>query len=191
MKELWQIHDRISSFNFLPFGMYSIPEIRHYTECVSVYREIMNREFGIYYTRLIECLESQLSISVVTNDRLHYPGFHISTLKGMQNVNFHKDGFPYLYNLLDKSNLDFNHKLKPEIISIIVPIELPSSGGGLLFKSNDAINYFDYRVGSLLAWKGNISHSIKPFIPDSPTDMRITMQAHLVMLNDKEAHLFW
>lgn len=191
MKELWQIHDRISSFNFLPFGMYSTPDIKHYTDCVSAYREIMNREFGVYYTRLTECLESTLSVTLVDNDRLHYPGFHISTLQGMQTANFHKDGFTYLHNLIDKSRLDFKHKLKTEILSIIVPIELPLSGGGLLVKTNETIEYFDYRIGSLLAWKGNLLHSVKPFIPSDPDDLRITMQAHLVMLNDKEAHLFW
>ena len=191
IKELWQEHDRISSFNFLPFGMYSIPEIKQYTECVAVYRETMDTLFGTYYSRLIECLEKSLGVCILDNTRLHYPGFHISTLQGMQNVNFHKDGFPYLLELVDRSKLDLKHKLNTEILSIIVPIELPAGGGGILFKTNETINQFDYRIGSLLLWKGNMLHSAKPFKSNDTNDLRITMQGHLVMLNKTDAHLFW
>jgi hypothetical protein len=194
MKELWQEHDKISSFNFLPFGMYSVSNITQYTECVAVYRETMNNVFGTYYSRLIECLEQSLGVHILDNTRLHYPGFHISTMKGMQNANFHMDGFPYLLNLVDRSKFDFRSKLTckhNEIISIIVPIELPEDGGGLLFKTNEIINQIDYCIGTLLAWKGNVLHSAKPFKPNGTNDLRITMQGHLVMLNKTDAHLFW
>lgn len=169
MKKLWQEHDRISSFNFLPFGMYSIREMTQYTECVAVYRETMNNVFGTYYSRLIECLQQSLGVCILDNTRLHYPGFHISTLQGMQHANFHKDGFPYLSNLVDRSKFDLRSKLNRkhnDILSIIVPIELPADGGGLVFKTNETINQFDYCIGSLLAWKGHLLHSVKPFKPN-------------------------
>ena len=174
------------SFYMLPRGMYNIKQ--PYAEVVAEYNHLMIENFSVYYERIKDLLSAHYGISVAyAPDKLLMPGFHVfmpdkDTGMTYRLVNFHRDEFPALNNIVDRVG---------KIDSAIVPIKLPMSGGSLLWKDEqDTQHRFEYTPGQLALWPGEMFHSIAPFMCRHRLDGRITMQMHVNILEDS-AVVFW
>jgi hypothetical protein len=93
--------------------------------------------------------------------------------------NFHKDNFSYLSQITTPG----------PIVSMIIPISLPVTGGSLLYKTSDVTTRFEYSEGMLAQWASQILHSIEPFSL-TQNECRITMQMHL-NIRENEIAIFW
>ena len=196
-RDLWQTSN-IKSFYFFPLGLYSCFR-EYYKSNLKTYKILCNDLFGEYYTRLKNILEKTLMISLDYNDKLNFPGFHISNNYGMSEPNFHKDSFINLNEFFN--GRDKLYFANPKIISVVVVINTLKENTGLLirekinnFKFDSNYNYLDleieYTRGMLAMWSGETTHSIKPFLPSDSSDIRITMQCHIAIGN-KKGYIFW
>jgi hypothetical protein len=180
---------------FVPCSMYS-RDTKNYIQDVKSMRNLMKEHFFDYYQKIKDKLEKHFNLPVEYSAEVHYPGFHVFSLNNCQQGSypyyyFHKDNFPHLEYFTDAAD---------KIYSFIIPITLPESGGNLFytfdkkFKNDilvDGIDYkkFQYQVGSLNVWEGNLAHSIEPFqLKDG--QYRITMQFH-AGANSEKLFLFW
>jgi len=173
----------------LPPGLYSrLPN--QYKEDVVQYKNLMFDNFSRIYESIKLRLIKHFQVDLSYHPSTHYPGFHIFSLTegndyGEYNFyNFHKDGFPVLNKLIQYET----------IYSFVIPIELPKENGSLLYVTDDkqssgSYEKFQYRVGDLLIWHGNLIHSIEPFVLRG-NENRITMQFHVAISNDSGI-IFW
>jgi hypothetical protein len=175
-------------------AMYSSTEF-FYMINVKKFRPIMQEHFNVYYDKIKTKIEEIYNKPVCFLNKTNYPGFHIYALRENQpsssysSYNFHKDKFPLLQNFTDVG----------EIVSVIIPIAIPSSGGSLLYttqdhiiannKKPDNIIKLEYKPGMLAQWGGQIIHSIEPFHL-TETECRITIQMHL-NIKENEINIFW
>jgi hypothetical protein len=188
----WGSNNNISSFKFLPNGMYSCDQ-EQYSKEVTAQRSLMLDVFGDIYEKLVNELQATLNLQIFLNNKLHLPGFHISTRSGMSKPNFHYDGFKYLESIIEQDTWYMHNRellSAPKIISVILPICLPKSPSGLIYKFGKHQREFQYNTGALAIWPGSLLHSVKPFIIESDNEYRITMQSHLWCF-EKTAYLFW
>lgn len=194
VKYLWQC-TKIKYFNFFPYGLYSVP-FNVYQNNVLLYKSTMLNLFSDLYERIKFKLNELFQIEINYSEKFNYPGFHISNAYEMQNANFHTDDFKNLHLLaFGKDKLYFR---SPKIFSFIIPISLPLEGAGLLirntFLSDRQLLKYDsilnYELGMLAIWDGDMQHSIKPFKPTDELDLRITLQFHVAIANNK-GYIFW
>jgi hypothetical protein len=163
-----------------------------YTFNVREMKEIMYHNFSTYYEKIIETIEKEFGLPTEFNTDCQYPGFHIFVNKTDEQQeysthNFHKDIFPSLGNIMQVG----------DIISVIIPLSIPSVGGNLLYKLNAGplgINVSDpdifvYNTGDMIKWPNKLLHSIEPFTL-FPNERRITCQMHLNVLANKII-IFW
>jgi hypothetical protein len=177
----------------LPPGMYASSQFLYMIN-VKKFRPIMKEHFNTYYDKIKTKIEAVYNKSVVYLDKTHYPGFHVYALRENQPssygyYNFHKDKFSFLQNITDVG----------EIVSVIIPISIPSSGGSLLYttqdhipernKTPDEIIRLEYKPGILAQWGSDIIHSIEPFNLNE-NECRITIQMHL-NIKENEINIFW
>jgi hypothetical protein len=190
LRNHWQERSNISCFYFLPLGMYTCNK-EEYTEDVSKFRLLMYENFNDIYAKLINKLQKELTVEILTCNTVHLPGFHISSATGMSKTNFHRDRFKHLSQRIPRGGLSYKDRLmKPKILSIIVPISLSNSNDGLLYYDNETLKEIIYTNGMLAVWPGSVMHSIKPFTIQDQTKFRITMQSHLIQF-ENQAYLFW
>lgn len=191
---------KLRSYYHLPAGLYAC-DFDSYSSAVIKHRALMRSTFGDYHDRLVSSLTKALQLEIHYHHRVHYPGFHISA-ENTHTTNFHTDSFGFLHNLLaDHTSSQFDPNLpnhlkhramqKYTILSVLVPIATPQAGAGLLYKHNNQVCNFAYTVGALTVWPGMLPHSMKPFVPVSDTDIRVTMQCHLAITRRGPAYLFW
>ena len=196
-QQSWQTHPGHGQVSFFPFGLYSV-DIETYKKDLDFYKVLMYRLFEPYYTKILDFLKNRLQIEISFHDNLHYPGFHISNGQSMTKPNFHVDKFPNLKYCLDrKEAFYFNN---PKILSVILVINTLSKDTGLLLRNkvlSDAERFnlkydeiIEYKQGMLAMWDGDRQHSIKPFIPIDSYDIRLTMQCHIAISNNKGI-IFW
>ena len=196
-KQYWQTHPGHSQVSFFPFGLYSV-DIETYKKNLDLYKSLMYGLFEPYYMKLINFLHQNLELEISFHDNLHYPGFHISNSQPMVNPNFHVDKFPNLRYFLQKKEAFYFGN--PKILSVILVVNTLSKDTGLLlrnkvlsesdrhtFKFDD---FIEYKQGMLAMWDGERQHSIKPFIPKDADDVRLTMQCHIAISNNRGI-IFW
>lgn len=175
-------------------AMYSSTEF-FYMINVKKFRPLMQEHFNTYYDKIKSKIEEVYNKPVVYLDKTNYPGFHIYALRENQPsssydyYNFHKDKFPFLQHITDVG----------EIVSVIIPITIPSLGGSLLYttqdhipernKTPDLIVRLEYKPGILAQWGSDIIHSIEPFNLNE-NECRITIQMHL-NIKENEINIFW
>jgi hypothetical protein len=177
----------------LPPGMYSCTEFS-YMVTVKKFRPLMQEHFNAYYDKIKTKIEAVYNKPVVYLDKTHYPGFHVYVLRENQPssygyYNFHRDKFSFLQNITDVG----------EIVSVIIPISIPSSGGALLYTTQESVSNknvlpdeyvkLEYKPGILAQWGSDITHSIEPFNL-SENECRITIQMHL-NIKENEINIFW
>jgi hypothetical protein len=204
LKNLWKYTNNNIKENDLGFnsvttqmlspGMYASSEFLYMIN-VKKFRPIMKEHFNTYYDKIKVKIEEVYNKPVVYLDKTHYPGFHIYALRENQPsasygyYNFHKDKFPFLQHITDVG----------EIVSVIIPITIPSSSGSLLYttqdhipernKTPDDIVRLEYKPGILAQWGSDIIHSIEPFNLNE-NECRITIQMHL-NIKENEINIFW
>ena len=152
---------------------------------VKKFKPIMKEHFNIYYNKIKTKIEEVYNKPVSYLDKANYPGFHIYALRENQSIstydsyNFHKDNFSYLSQIT----------IPGTVVSMIIPISLPSKGGALLYKTDDVITRFEYSEGMLAQWGSQVLHSIEPFSLNE-NECRITIQMHL-NIRENEIAIFW
>jgi hypothetical protein len=193
LKSLWQylhhttnknLNSNVITTQMLSPGMYSR---QHFAYMISVkkFKPIMKEQFNTYYNKIKTKIEQVYNKPVIYLDKANYPGFHIYELSGNQSVskydcyNFHKDNFSYLSQITTPGS----------IVSMIIPISLPVTGGSLLYKTSDVTTRFEYSEGMVAQWGSQILHSIEPFSL-TQNECRITMQMHL-NIRENEIAIFW
>lgn len=194
VQQLWQ-RSKIKYFNFLPYGMYSIP-YDVYKSNVVIYKPIMLKLFSEFYEKIKFKLKEIFKVDIEYNDYANYPGFHISNEHEMKVPSFHIDKFNGLGSILKEKEKLYLDKYK--IFSFIIPISIPKEGAGLLIRNKfvgdktklEYDSVLDYQPGMLAMWDGNVQHSIKPFKPLNKNDLRITWQFHAAVFNNN-GYIFW
>lgn len=176
----------------LPAGMYS----KIYDSAgVEDSNAVMMEAFSDLYEKVRSRLEAHYKIPVVFHKSLQLPGFHVfsntnpNSTSRYDRVNFHKDAFDEIHY----------HMPVGRVESIIVPIELPVTGGSLKFNESRASSErfvlrdddqtFVYKQGTMSVWSGELYHSIGPFTL-GPNEYRITMQMHTNVTKEKVT-IFW
>ena len=196
LKSLWKSivpsKEQFILCSMLPAGMYSN---KYDSQGIVDSNMIMMGKFSAYYNKLKNTLASYYQRPVNFHPNLQLPGFHVfsntkDTTSFYSKVNFHIDFFKSIENYMVLGTME----------SIIIPIELPESGGSLIYNTtrprdsryvaNIATDErFNYTLGMIAVWPGNLMHSIGP-ITLSPTEHRITMQMH-INLTDRQGIVFW
>jgi len=175
-----------------------LPGLSHYKlpyynyESVKKIKSIMWTNFEPLYNKIQCTLENLFEIETYYSKSCHYPGFHIFTNENNNHSvydieNWHKDIFDI--TLLGKVGT---------IFSLNIPITLPKHNACLFYNNRlmlterQADNYkqFNYKIGSLNAWSGNIMHTMGVPFNLNDTESRITLQFHL-NVHDKRACIFW
>lgn len=176
----------------LPAGMYS----KNYDSAgVEDSNAVMMEAFSGLYEKVRSRLEAHYKIPVAFHKSLQLPGFHVfsntnpDSTSSYDRVNFHKDAFDEIHY----------HMPVGRVESIIVPIELPVTGGSLKFNESRASSErfvlrdddqtFVYKQGTMSVWSGELSHSIGPFTLE-PGEYRITLQMHTNVTKEKVT-VFW
>ena len=201
LKDHWKpISDQLEKSSqvvskILPAGAYS----DYFSEKeIANNNKLMFENFGLYYEKIRNRLSKYFNVPIGYSGKLQFPGFHIFLNNGTSqvfksNINFHLDRFPKLDKLVVFGKIE----------SIIIPITLPSSGGCLLYNSNGERNasnrykpripsdkVFNYTLGMMTTWPGDLLHSIGPFSLMDSSESRITMQMH-VNLQSNHGTIFW
>jgi len=168
------------SINFLPYGIYSV-EPSVYRQSVSSYTDIMCNNFSVYHDKIKLKLEEYFNLDINFDTKCHKVGFHIFGPGPLvyDIENFHCDAFTRFRDY--------------KIHSIIIP--LTDVDCGLMYKTDNKIEYFNYEPGTMYCWRGDLVHAIKPFSLDKD-EYRITMQMHLAIKHPKHIlqksnTLFW
>lgn len=178
----------------LPAGMYS----KQFDPAkVSANNTYMQENFSSLYEKIVKRLETHYQRKVEFHPDLQLPGFHVFSNTDPDNAsvfnrtNFHKDAFEELQYYIPVGNID----------SIIVPVDLPDTGGSLLYnqfrlvskdrytESMENDHVFNYTQGSMSVWDGNLTHSIGKFTLE-PGEYRITLQMHTNITKGKVT-IFW
>jgi hypothetical protein len=190
LKSLWFLSDnemfhKPSKLYMLPIGLYTVPfflNIEKYRNSTIEHKQIMLHNFEMYYNKIIKVVEEMFNKPVIYSDNLSVPGFHIFTYNVPNRkffLNMHRDTYCHDDDVL-----------KGKVYSLILPICLPKSGSGLIYKINNEQKYLKYNVGGLGVWDGNVEHSIDDFVLTDENDYRITLQFH-ISVNEKNIILFW
>jgi hypothetical protein len=163
-------------------------------------RELMSRHFSSYYDKIKNRLSSYYCMPIDYSSKLQFPGFHImyglsDTICKSSRFRFHIDA---------GGNLPRFGIPIGTIDSIIIPIMLPSSGGGLLWSDDiyrrnkineiaplrDCDHLFVYTEGTMALWPGDLPHAIAPFTLMNLSEYRLTFQFHVNRLPD-HGIIFW
>lgn len=159
--------------------------LKKYYEEAQRLKKVLIKEFGHLYDELLVFLQEKLEAEVSLTEKYGVPGFHIfhKPIEGHR----HADGHAAL--LFDSEEYDFS-----QIISILLPIEIPSAGAALSFwrdrstfePLNDADIVLNFELGKIYFFDGLYVHQIKSF-PMKSGEKRITLQGHAV----KNKKGFW
>lgn len=169
---------------FFGVPVYAFNDVKDYVQAKTLSNEILSNEFGNIYVKLRDAISNSIGIDAYYCDDISYPGFHIFG-PGLVDepvtynyFHFHTDGYPAQFqNIIPYS----------DILSFIVAIRLPKTGGSLTYNENDV---YQYQQGSLAHWSGKIPHKISDFVLDGPDDYRITWQIHVAVCG-QIGIIFW
>ena len=194
LKEHWSYFEHNQNdaiqVRFLSAAMYSFPSLNDYKEHVTKIKPLMKENFFSLYEKIRLKVEDYFNVPAEYYEKFHYPGFHIFALENNKTFG----NYPWFKFHYDIFNLTRDLKSTGNIFSIIVPIELPSTGGCLLYTNNDKNpiedhGIFEYKKGMIAVWNGALFHAIQPFNL-SKDEYRITLQLH-VYLTQHKATVFW
>jgi hypothetical protein len=189
-----------------------------YYRRAQVYNEILQKNFGGLYEKLLTSLTTALNAPVAHYENAALPGFHIFLAhKAFESpmASIHMD---LQYRALD---WPLNEPIDSyPLISFTLAIELPKTGGGLNLwdiyhqeieqLSRNSNREFDklsetevlallsqyeksfcqYRVGTMVVHSGHQLHQIAPTQKMIACDKRVTLQGH-ALLFDAAWHLYW
>lgn len=174
---------------------YGKDQIDDYAAAVAGIRPLLQAHFAPLYQKLADELSNVLDASVVYDERLGLPGFHVFM------------AHPFCTQSLSPIHIDAQYTDLPvpgakdvdsdSSISVTLPVELPASGGGIDFydaELEDVINldydqaqrelrscpkrHYEYAPGRLVVHSGRHFHQVAPTPEYVPGERRITLQGH-------------
>ena len=145
--------------------------------------KLLYSHFSELYCLVIDALSNFVNKEVSLTKTLALPGFHIFKsapqflLKG---GDWHKDLTHKTLNLKGDSPCSFT-----------LPIKIPTGGAGIDYIGGDLTpKFLDYKVGNLVLHNGLIPHRISKLKKYCKNEYRITMQGHLITINNKTEAYF-
>lgn len=216
MSDVWIPRHDAMQFYTLGMATYLDSE-EEYRKEKDRYNQYLNGNFAWFYGIITMLLEDIIGESKLEED-LAFPGFHIvghkpgeknndMTLKLMtkpQASTAHVDRVLDMH--LDVLSDKYSKIFVDSVISITIPVELPSNGGGICIWHDEnwaADEGFPHSIQSLynnhrfgiptveqykqgqgFIFPGDTLHQMAPAIDPTPEDRRITLQAHAVLCDD-------
>lgn len=201
LKEYWspqkhnnkEIHFYTLGASFYTYITEKRPKVqvkyKEYFEAVDKLNPILKSEFNNLHEYLLNLLAEKLSCEVRMTDRFGYPGFHVFP-NPMGDGRMHADGHAIF--LFDPEEYDFS-----QIISILIPIEIPKKGAGLNFLSDEEDSgtfniehSLDFEIGKVYLFDGLCMHQIRGFEIEG-SEARLTMQCHAIKSHKGFWSVFW
>lgn len=127
-----------------------------------------------YFNWLHQRICSKVADLTFCNTQLHptltVPGFHIGAVPGNYHVNrYHNDCSILSY--------DASGEHKETNYSLLIPIEVPTTGACLEYLDNNEQKKLPYELGGFYQWKATLDHKIGNFSL-APGEHRISLQCH-------------
>jgi len=169
---------------------------------------LLRESFAWLYERLVFRLGEVLGGEYVYDARLAMPGFHVfrghpQFAKPMASIHFDLQ-----YQELDWS--EYSNPRPDSQLSLTLTIKLPHKGAGLrvweidfretgmdkdkmkaLLEGNRKAAYVPYAEGNLVIHSGHQLHQIAPMKEPREQDLRLTLQAHAMPIDDGKHVLYW
>ena len=186
LKDYWQVIGN-PLYKYLPIGVYLRDRFPTYDRDLQMYRQLMWENFGPYYIQLKQYINAIFDVPCDYSPVMCYPGFHIfgpgedGIYDRIRIRDFHQDlDYPFPPNVKEG-----------EIFSFVVPIQLPRLGEcGLTYKLGREEHEIQYEVNKIISWSGMLQHTFGPFQLSDASDYRITLQAHVNVIENKGI-IFW
>lgn len=177
LKPYWTDHrpERYSNVNFSTLGdaLYIMESTQMSANDINqTVKNLLLDNFTWLYQRLCDKITTMTGIPTQLHPALTAPGFHIGHKPGATLDDtiefFHNDMSILTYDA--ESNLDTNR-------SLLIAIELPSSGAYLLYKDAGQVKRLQYKPAALHRWDARLDHKVGglTLLPD---EHRITLQSH-------------
>lgn len=135
-------------------------------------KTLLKNNLGWLYQRLCDKITALTGMNTRLHPNLTAPGFHICRQQGTMTDDtipfFHRDMSILTYDA--ESNMETNR-------SVLIAIELPSSGSYLLYKGRDDLKKLHYSYGAFHQWDARVEHKIGGQTI-RPGEHRITLQSH-------------
>jgi hypothetical protein len=172
LKDLWISRSDEIPFYTLGRCAYLDGKTPEYLENSKKNNEVLEVAFMDLYVEVLHKLGTLLNEPVKLERKLAFPGFHIF------------ESHPALTQPIAKWHVDIPHKTLglegEEHYTFTVPLELPSSGGGLDIIGKDGEEqYIPYTVNTMTLSDGKTPHRIACFKDYVPGEYRITLQGHI------------
>ena len=175
---------RSDEFPFYTLGRcsYLDGKTQAYQDEIKVLNPILHKNFDSLYEKVIKKLSDQFNEPIVFSERLAYPSFHVFI------------SHPFLLTHTGHWHQDYPHitlGLKPvDPYTFTVAIKLPTGGGGMDYIEDGIQRYLTYAEKEMIGHDGKVLHriaSLKEYVPD---EYRITLQGHLIRIDDVLT-MFW
>lgn len=163
---------------------------------------ILREHFGDLYADLAAALGDVVGLPARYADELALPGFHIWTARGIPRSPSASLHFDLQYEPLRRRP---SYAAATGTLSFTLPVRLPVDGSSLLvwptttYPAADGVlaaarstdpRVVGYEVGQAVVHSGHVLHQIGPTPSVRPTDLRITLQGHGLVVAD-ELVLYW
>jgi len=178
MTELWISRSNEYPFFTLGRNAYQDGKTSDYNKDIKWQNNLMAQNFYNLYEKVLYALGTHFRETVTIAPDLSIPGFHI---------------FPSDPVFIEKEIVGHYHYDNPhEILGInskfnhayTVAIELPSSGGGMDYISEEHFPiHIPYKVGDIVIHDGSTLHRISGLKKYVPNEYRITLQGHIIRRN--------
>jgi hypothetical protein len=175
---------RSDEFPFYTLGRcsYLDGKTQAYQDEVKVLNPILLKEFDILYGIIIDRLSNQFNEPIAISHRLAVPSFHIFM------------SHPFLLTHAGHWHQDYPHitlGLKPvDPYTFTVAIKLPTGGGGMDYIEDGIQRYFPYAEKEMIGHDGTVLHRIAGLREYVKGEYRITLQGHLIRIDDVLT-MFW
>lgn len=199
----------LGAASYLDVGTYPNAEDTYWQKAHR-YNPVLQKNFGWLYERIKQYLKLILKLPVSYKADAALPGFHVwlgHAIPTMPIVSLHCDLQYQHLNWNGQNPIDFSNA-----ISFTLPIQLPDSGGGLelsdfnhlefldiveynkidwdLIPRFRKIDYHAYSLGQIVMHSGHTLHRIALTSSAKPTDKRVTLQGHGVLI-DGIWQIYW
>ena len=132
-------------------------------------KELLNENFNWLFQRICSHVADMTQENTELHPYLTSPGFHIVHEPGNYTVGFYHNDMSIL-SYDPESNMQSNR-------SILIPIEIPSAGAGLLYTENRQEKQLPYELGAFHQWDARLDHKVGG-LNIAPGEHRITLQCH-------------
>ena len=160
-------------FNTLGNALYiMVSENQSVTDIDQQVRSLLIENLSWLYQRICDKIEVLTGHVTRLHDNLTAPGFHI----GYKPSNHDDDAIGFFHN--DSSILYYDTESNMESNrSVLIAIEVPSSGAYLMYRHADEIQKLNYKLSAFHQWDARLDHKVGG-LKLLPGEHRITLQCH-------------